>query len=66
MGNEFKNLEITWKTNKRYVDIDSGEIISEELAKERYVIINTKKKSNVTRTTGTTGTNNAANGTREY
>lgn len=45
---------MNWKTNNRYVDVDSGEEISLEQAKAAYVIIKKiiKHNTNVSKTQG--------------
>lgn len=46
--------EIKWKTIKIYVDVDTGEILTEAKVRKEYIIINKKKESNVYKSTGTT------------
>lgn len=40
-----------WKTNIIWVDVETGEIITEREAKEKYIIINKIKNATTNRTT---------------
>lgn len=54
MDTEYTEQEITWRTlPTKWVDIDTGEIITEAEAKRAYVVIKTKTEKHVQRKTGT-------------
>lgn len=54
MNREHTHQEINWSSITKYVDLDTGEQITEKDAKRAYVIVKTKKHSHVTRSTGIT------------
>ena len=45
--------EIRWKTITTYVDLHTGEILTEENARDNYIVKHTKKETNVYKSTGT-------------
>lgn len=45
--------EIQWRTKIEFVDLETGEKITEEQARKEYVIIKSKKQSHVYKSTGT-------------